>query len=135
MRRATASLILLGVLVTGCHTFTGFSVRETSNTIEHDDFVGWYEYSYQSNDALIPIFKSDGIYYSVRFGWKVPLEESVEGLRIDDITIVFDKATSSPFMRIDYYNQGDPPPPSKRCSLTKVTKPSWFHGPEAQPPA
>jgi len=87
---------------------------------------------------LLPVFRSDGVYYSACMGVEVPLEECPEGLERSNITIGFDSTANAHFMKITdprtwLYAEGSVP--VEKRPMTKTVKPSWFRGPMDQGPA
>lgn len=68
-----ALLVSLPLLLAGCKTADSDS-PETSR----DHLLGWYQRA--GGDAVIPVFKQNGNYYSVCHGFEIPLKECPEGL-------------------------------------------------------
>jgi len=146
LKRILTLIVLTGMVVAGGDTSAGSSrkdpsenhpsVDRSSDLTNRDDLLGWYNLA---NKALIPVFKSDGTYYSVCEGWEVPLKPCPEGLELHMLTttIGFDKKAKTHFIRIldprtGHYPEGTIPP--EKRPMTKVARPSWFRGPKAQPP-
>jgi hypothetical protein len=63
----------LAVVLVGC-----VSPQEPSPAGSRDHLLGWFKRT--GDETLIPVFKRDGIYYSVCRGFEVPLRECPEGL-------------------------------------------------------
>jgi len=116
----------------------GVSGPGPSSAGSRDNLLGWYEFSYRSKDGLLPVFKSDGVYYSASIGWEVPLKECPEGLEWGEITIGFDATANAHFMKITdprTWLYADGSVPVEKRPMTKTVKPSWFRGPKDQRPA
>lgn len=107
-----------------------------------DHLIGWY--GVRDSDAMIPVFKTDGTYYSVCRGFEVPFTESPEGLAwaptpssMVGTTVGFDQAASAYYIIIEdqglasnyqRYISGEKRP------MTRIDKPRGLLDATASPP-
>ena len=91
---------------------------------------------------MIPVFKTDGIYYSVCLGFEIPLKECPEGLEwgvtpssMVGTTIAFDEASNDYYIIIEDKQHQHPHYISgKKRPMTRIDKPSWLLDATAQRP-
>jgi len=119
-----------------------------------DHLLGWYKLPnrhYRTREVipgpgtLIPVFKTDGNYYSVCHGFEIPLKECPEGLEwalapssMAGTKIGFDEESNEYYIAIkdellrnnsDYrFGCGE------KQTMTRVGKPSWLLDATAEPP-
>lgn len=108
-----------------------------------DHLVGWYKVV--KKDTIIPVFKRNGIYYSVCRGAEVPLKECAEGLEwaltpssMVGTKIGWDAASKSPYLAVvdsqasnftdDRYGVGE------KEGMTRVDKPPGLFDAKARRP-
>ena len=134
MKGAATLLILIVLGVSGCGSLT----EQSAGACDH--LLGWYKLG----DTLIPVFKTDGTYYSVCRGFEIPLKECPEGLEwaftpssMVGTKIGFDEASNAYYIIVEdkqlennyqHYIRGEKKP------MTKIDKPSWLLDATAQPP-
>ena len=145
MKGAATLLILIALGISGCGSLTEQSAGA------RDHLVGWYKLG----DTLIPVFKTDGTYYSVwrGTGVEVPLKECPEGLEwdltsssMDGTKIGFDEVSKAYYIIIEdrlRATLSEETPESirivgfklgEKTPITKIEKPSGLLDATAEPP-
>lgn len=141
MKGAAILLILIVLGVSGCGSLTEQSAGA------RDHLVGWYKLG----NTVIPVFKTDGTYYSVCLGLEAPLKECPEGLEwtlpssIVGTKIGFDEMSNAYYIIIEDRMRArfEETPESIRMKgfklgektpITRIEKPSWLLDATAQPP-
>jgi len=129
------------LVVTGVAGCVSLTARSQSG--RRDGLVGWFKL--QGGDRIIPVFKTEGTFYSVCRGGEVPFKECPEGLEwaltpssMAGTKIVFDEASSNPYYIIiedeqleqncDFYIPGEKRP------MTRIDKPSGLLDARAKRP-
>ncbi len=130
MKRTATWLILTGMTLAGCRAASQSSADKPPESSGDDLTVEWFQMPpverITSKDAIIPILKIDGAYYTACLGMEIPLQKSPEGLQWG--------LTPSPMAgtTIGYFG------PSYPCSIHIVdrTRASFdpSYSPEAVPP-
>ncbi|MHC4404092.1 MAG: hypothetical protein ACYTG0_30930, partial [Planctomycetota bacterium] len=138
MKRATGLLILIALIIIGCHNTL------TKQCAGADDLCGWYKVS--AGNRLIPVFKIDGTYCTVmsRGGFEIPLVECPNGLEwpatppssMAGTKIGFNEESNEIYISIVDQNreyQDASFTSGKKQSMTAIGKPSWLRDATAQP--
>ena len=150
MKGAATLLIMIALGVSGCGPLTEPSVGA------RDYLLGWYKLPNRhyrtrkvipGGGTLIPVFKNDGIYYSVCRGFEVPLKECPEGLEwaftpssMVGTKIGFDEASNAYYIIIEDAGaqgaqyEGDCSTSGEKQFMTRVDKPSGLPDVTARPP-
>jgi hypothetical protein len=147
MKGSATLLILIALGVSGCGSLTEQSAGA------RDHLVGWYKLPnrhYRTREVipgpgtLIPVFKTDGTYYSVCHGFEIPLRECPEGLEwaltrssMVGTKIGFDEESNAYYIIIEdqgLANNYEPYISGEKRTMTRVDKPSWLLDATAQPP-
>lgn len=132
-----AVIVLLSLGLTGCA-----GTRSGAMTDPQDSLAGWYQMT--DSDTIIPVFKRDGIWYSVCRGFETPFRETPKGLEWDvepssmkGTTISFNEKTRRYSItvvdsQLAQFNDNYPGPESE--SLTKIETPGGLPNVISRPP-
>jgi len=133
MTRLSILSVLIAIGVSGC---CGLTERSQEN---QDHLLGWYRL--EDREAIIPVLKAEGDYYTVMRAVEIPLNPCPEGLVLSPggTTIIYDKQASSPYS-ISIHNDelahhtNQAWGMGKKRQLTPIDKPSWLPDPTAPRP-
>lgn len=146
MTRTLPLMFALGLAATGCGPVTELTPGS------HDILLGWYRLpNYDRNQkvlpgpgTLIPVFKRQGVYYSICRGVEVPLKESPDGLEwamlpssMEGTRVGLDAASGRPYLVIhDSLRQyeADWSTAGEKQFMERIKKPPWLLDPTAKPP-
>lgn len=130
--------VVLVIVLSGC-----LKPGAGSQAGTRDHLVGWYKVT--KWDTIIPVFKQDGIYYSVCRGFEIPFKEGPDGLEwtlapsgMDSIKIGWDVASETHYLAVTdilassssdgRYGSGE------KETLTRIEKPSGLLDAKARRP-
>jgi hypothetical protein len=147
MKRLATGVMMAVILTCGCHTVMD---RSSGN---RDDLIGWYRLPnrhYRTREVLpgpgtlIPVFKRDGVYYSICRGSEVPLKVCPEGLEwgptessMKGTKIGVDQASGQPYIVIDDANaqyEADYSTYGEKQFMTRIRRPFGLLNPTTRPP-
>jgi hypothetical protein len=150
MKRSIVWLVVLGIGLAGCHKGLKSSADKTSKPAKGSIEIEWYKMPatprITRQDALIPIIRIDGSYYTAFRGMEIPLVKTAEGLKwglspspLADTTIGYFGPSYPCSIRIvdrtranidSSYNPDTVPP----ILMTKVDKPAGLLDAKARRP-
>ena len=128
------ALVGLGMAIAGCASLT---LRSQAGP--RDSLLGWFKIT--GGDRIIPVFKVNGIYYSVASrGAEVPLKECPEGLECAvaaGTKIAFDETSNTYYIIIEDENRAHQDSgyvSGQKQPMTRIEKPSGLLDAKARRP-